>query len=200
MTLYPRKKTRLSPICLVGGNLARFGHMTYYVRATNGKRYGPVDLDTLNRWAAEGRIGPATIIEDEEHDQVLAFALRGLTLTTYAGAIPDARPKLDWAVAGSASQIVAAAPGYEPLFKPGPAETHVVKNVLHLVLGFLPITLVALFYSHQTNQRNTAGDYELAARHSEQAKFWGDVSFLAALALFLLFVGVPALNALREWR
>lgn len=174
--------------------------MTYYVRANNGKRYGPVDLDTLNRWAAEGRIGPSTIIEDEEHDQVLAFALSGLTLTTYAAAVPDVRPKLDWAVAGAASQVVAAPIGYEPLFKPGPAETHVVKNVLHLLLGLLPITLIALYFSHQTNQRNAMGDFDAAGRLSERAKFWGDVSFLAALALFLLFVGVPALNALRDWR
>ncbi len=37
----------------------------YYVRAQDGNRYGPADLDTLNSWAAEGRINAATMIEIE---------------------------------------------------------------------------------------------------------------------------------------
>jgi hypothetical protein len=37
----------------------------YYVRAQDGNRYGPADLETLNAWAAEGRINAATMIEIE---------------------------------------------------------------------------------------------------------------------------------------
>jgi hypothetical protein len=38
--------------------------MTYYVLATDGNRYGPTDLDTLNLWAMEGRVIPASQIEE----------------------------------------------------------------------------------------------------------------------------------------
>ncbi|MBL8048345.1 MAG: CD225/dispanin family protein [Chthonomonas sp.] len=171
--------------------------MVYFVRARDGKKYGPVTLDTLNRWAAEGRIGPSTTIEGEDHDQVLAFALPGLKLRDCDRPVTS-RAELDWSVAGSSAQV-ALGLGYEPLIKPAAAETHLIKNVIHLVIGCLPITLLALVFSWRTDQQNRAGQFDQAAISSDRAKFWGDVSLLTMLGLFLVWLGVPMIQALRDW-
>lgn len=39
--------------------------MKYFVIAHDGKKYGPADADTLTQWASEGRITPATELEEE---------------------------------------------------------------------------------------------------------------------------------------
>jgi hypothetical protein len=38
--------------------------MTFYVVAPDGQKYGPGDVVTLNQWAQQGRVTPATILED----------------------------------------------------------------------------------------------------------------------------------------
>lgn len=36
----------------------------YYVLWPDGQKFGPADIQTLQRWAVENRIGPATLLED----------------------------------------------------------------------------------------------------------------------------------------
>lgn len=38
----------------------------YWMRATDGAEYGPADRATLNRWFAEGRVGPGYMIRQHE--------------------------------------------------------------------------------------------------------------------------------------
>jgi len=55
--------------------------MRYFVIHPDGSRYGPVDLPTLNQWAAEGRILGSTYLEEEIGGRrILAVSLRGLNL------------------------------------------------------------------------------------------------------------------------
>lgn len=43
--------------------------MRYYVIAPDGSKFGPADLNTLKTWAAQGRIAPNTILEEEQSRQ-----------------------------------------------------------------------------------------------------------------------------------
>jgi len=36
----------------------------YFVIASDGQRYGPADVQTLNQWAAEGRVLPTSMLEE----------------------------------------------------------------------------------------------------------------------------------------
>lgn len=36
----------------------------YYVLWPDGQRFGPADIQTLQRWVVENRVGPATLLED----------------------------------------------------------------------------------------------------------------------------------------
>jgi len=52
----------------------------YFVIAPDGSRFGPADLATLRAWAAQGRIAPDTILEEEaSHQRVAARLVAGLT-------------------------------------------------------------------------------------------------------------------------
>jgi hypothetical protein len=37
----------------------------FFVLWPDGQKFGPADVQTLQRWAVENRIGPATLLEDE---------------------------------------------------------------------------------------------------------------------------------------
>lgn len=53
--------------------------MAYYVLGEYGQKYGPADVAILNLWISEGRIAPATMLEDESSgSQVVASAVKGL--------------------------------------------------------------------------------------------------------------------------
>ncbi len=51
----------------------------HYVYGENGAKYGPADLPTLQQWVGEGRIAPATVLEDSLTGmQISAGSLPGL--------------------------------------------------------------------------------------------------------------------------
>lgn len=63
--------------------------MRYFVVNPDGQRFGPADLGLLNEWAAQGRIGPATMLEEEiSRASVPASQLPGLVLPG-AGSAPN---------------------------------------------------------------------------------------------------------------
>ena len=39
--------------------------MQYHVLGGDGKQYGPIDIETLRRWADEGRVKPETQVRDD---------------------------------------------------------------------------------------------------------------------------------------
>jgi len=55
----------------------------YYVVLPDGQRFGPADISLLNQWAAEGRILPQTMLEEEgSMTRMPASSVPGLALAT----------------------------------------------------------------------------------------------------------------------
>lgn len=53
--------------------------MNYFVIASDGQKFGPADLATLNQWAQEGRVLTTTMLEDASTgQQIPATQLAGL--------------------------------------------------------------------------------------------------------------------------
>ena len=52
--------------------------MQYFVIGPDGQKFGPADINTLTQWAAEGRLTPATMLEDEFGKQMPASELPGV--------------------------------------------------------------------------------------------------------------------------
>ena len=60
--------------------------MNYFViDSASGQKYGPADIETLNRWIAEGRVTPQTTLEDATSGaQIGASAVAGLNFGNIA--------------------------------------------------------------------------------------------------------------------
>ena len=53
--------------------------MRYFIHAVDGEIYGPVDLDGLNTWIAEGRVVPTTLLQPEGlQTRIAATTIQGL--------------------------------------------------------------------------------------------------------------------------
>lgn len=53
--------------------------MRYYIHAVDGQVYGPVELDGINEWIAQGRVVPTTLLQPENSQvRVAASTLPGL--------------------------------------------------------------------------------------------------------------------------
>ncbi len=50
----------------------------YTVVALDGQKYGPVDLPTLNAWAADGRVVPTTTLESADGQRLQASQVPGI--------------------------------------------------------------------------------------------------------------------------
>ena len=67
--------------------------MKYYVILPDGQRFGPADLQLLNEWAAEGRILPNSMLEQEGTQMRLpASSVPGLMLSATAAPSYSAPP------------------------------------------------------------------------------------------------------------
>lgn len=66
----------------------------YYVLWPDGQKFGPADVSTLQRWAVENRIGPATLLESAANGHHIRAAdhpdLRSVLPVPYSG--PAAGP------------------------------------------------------------------------------------------------------------
>jgi hypothetical protein len=52
----------------------------YYIHGVDGQVYGPVELDGINQWIAEGRVVPTTLLQPEDSQmRVAASTIPGLT-------------------------------------------------------------------------------------------------------------------------
>ncbi|HLO99893.1 MAG TPA: GYF domain-containing protein [Fimbriimonas sp.] len=60
--------------------------MQYWVIATDGQKYGPADVATLNTWVAQGRVTATTMVQElASGDQMLASQIPGILLVPYSG-------------------------------------------------------------------------------------------------------------------
>jgi hypothetical protein len=57
--------------------------MQYFVLGSDGKEYGPADVDTLKLWVADGRLAPTTQLRDASTGQIMpASTIGGLFVAT----------------------------------------------------------------------------------------------------------------------
>jgi hypothetical protein len=47
----------------------------YYIHAVDGQVYGPVDIDGINEWIAQGRVVPTTLLQPENSQVRVAAAI-----------------------------------------------------------------------------------------------------------------------------
>lgn len=106
----------------------------YYVQGSDGRFYGPGDLQTLNEWAMEGRILAQTVlIEQGTNRQVLARDVPGLqhhySLAPRPGALPPAVAQL---------QVASMLQDPSPFAPPGYVrKRRSVALALALTVGFI---------------------------------------------------------------
>ena len=120
--------------------------MAYYVLGSGGAKYGPVDVGTLNQWAADGRVGPETLVEDAGSGvKTPARAVRGLKFANGAATtapIPAAGPAVPSAPLASQSNYVRPGQGTggspHNLYLPPSAQDELQPSVLRGQGLFLP--------------------------------------------------------------
>jgi hypothetical protein len=147
----------------------------YWVIGPDGQRYGPADLAKLREWAAEGRIGPATMLEDYGTGQfVRATAVPGLVL-------PQAQAQNPWAQAPG-SPYPRQPSGY---YAPSPSASNDLTWAWVLsILGFLcclPLAFVGLYYADRAKKAGIPG---------------GQAAFVVSLILVILGLLLWLLNIL----
>lgn len=107
------------------------GRVNYFVIGPDGSKYGPADLATLNRWATEGRVSAASVLEEEGTGRrISAPQVPGLNLAMSAA--PNAPPP--WA------QPPGPMPGYyRPLgsYAPNAGNTEIVLAWIFGAIGFI---------------------------------------------------------------
>lgn len=66
--------------------------MQYFVIANDGNQYGPAPVDTLEQWAAEGRIAPGTMLRDATNGQTVAASSILRSFAAVGAAAPVSAP------------------------------------------------------------------------------------------------------------
>jgi hypothetical protein len=126
----------------------------WFVIAPDGKKYGPADLPTLQRWVDEGRVTPQTMIEEEIGGRrFFANTLPGLT---FRHGVPGANP---WAQPPGASPYPRA--GYYAPQTTIPGSGDLTAAWVLVALGFLcgcaPLCFVAIYFADKARKVGNPG-------------------------------------------
>jgi hypothetical protein len=123
---------------------ARAGHfeekdMAQWYCAVGGQQYGPIELDILRQWLAEGRVKAADLVFTE-----------GMTNWQAASAVADLRG------AGPAAPSAAGPAGYRPLAPPNApgAVASMVCGIIGVCFGCagLVLGIVAIFQARKARE------------------------------------------------
>ena len=144
-------------------------------------QYGPIPVDQLKQWIAEGRADANTPAQREGTTEWRPLR----ELPEFAGdfAAPPVRPG-----AGGPAYPPPLPP--PPMAPPGsePVPDYLVYSILCTLCCCLPTGIVALVYSSKVNDKLRRGDYEGAQAASRNARLWCWVSF--GLGIPAMIVGV----------
>lgn len=124
----------------------------WFVIASNGQKYGPADLQTLQRWADENRVTPQTLLEEEAGGRrFLASSLPNLVLRERPAA---SNP---WAQPPGASPYPRG--GYYAPQAPAGGSDLTAAWVL-MILGFLcclPLCFVSIYFADKARRAGNPG-------------------------------------------
>jgi hypothetical protein len=138
----------------------------YKMIGGDGKEYGPVPLEQLRQWMAEGRVNAQTQVQPE-----------GAT---------------GWQALGTIPELAAPAPSAPPpVFTPPPATAqplpvgsvpnYLVQSILVTLCCCLPLGIPAIIFAAQVNGKLRSGDLAGAQESSAKAKKWCWIAFILGL-------------------
>ena len=113
--------------------------MRYYIHAVDGQVYGPIELEGINEWIAQGRVVPTTLLQPEgSQSRIAATTVPGLTWgdnQTFQAYTPQALSTARYELSGSwaafaASVILCCLPSFG----------------VHLTLGLGGLILATMAY------------------------------------------------------
>lgn len=142
----------------------------YYFQASDGEKYGPVDLELLNQWSIDGRItNDSWVTNAETNKKVYVSDIEGFIKMP---------PKVE------------AKPPKPKHF--GNIPNHLVKSVLSCFFCFPPLGLIAIIYACQVDGYVSRGEYSWACTASDRADKWANWSIGIGLVsiLFGLYIGL----------
>lgn len=148
--------------------------MRYFVVGSDGKRFGPADLPTLQEWVNQGRLTESSkMIEEGTGSFVVACDVPGLVF------LPRV-PEPDWPFERVAN--------------------HLAKSIIVAILCCQPLGIIAVIFSAQVDGLVMAGRTEEAKRKAKLANSfanWG-IALFVLLILYTVFMTVGPLLG-RGW-
>ncbi len=183
--------------------------MNYNVIGADGAVYGPVDFETLKRWAAEGRVNPDSAIEEVgSGKRVPANTIPGLFAAPQAPQAPTHQLHPGYDVP---TQPAYTPPGVGPggAPRPGvppgaaanavqyprntfaePVKNHLAKAIFSTLCCCLPLGVVAIVYAAQVGSKQAGGDYYGAKESSDNAEKWANISIVLGLIGNVIGAGI----------
>lgn len=146
--------------------------MEYYVFGPDGERFGPADVDLLNRWAKQGRVDNDTLVQAVGSESKIPITM------------------VEGFIAGP--PVTAPSYGQGQTYVGGPRqngaviESHLTKALVSTLCCCLPLGVVSVVYAVQVDGHVRRGDIESAKKASESANGWANLSIGAAIVLIAI--------------
>jgi hypothetical protein len=150
----------------------------------DGKEYGPVSIEQLRQWIAEGRVNNQTLAQAEGDTQWKPLAQYPVFAAPTASA-PPPPPMSPPPVAGQPQPHVS---------------NYLVPAILSTICCCLPFGIVAIVFAAQVNAKLQAGDVQGARQSSEKAKMWCWVALLCSLIFWVIWLLLARHHAIRIQR
>lgn len=159
----------------------------YKIVGADQKEYGPVDIDQVRKWIAEGRANGQTIARFQDGPWKPLSSFPEFANDLAAAPVPATPPP---------SLPAAGAPG--PFIAQPQIPNYLVQAILVTVCCCLPFGIPAIVYAAQVNSKLAGGDIAGAQYSSDRAKMWCWISFLLGLVgsglYFVLILTTGGLN------
>src|SRR5687768_15957118 len=149
----------------------------YKIIGADQKEYGPITLDQMQQWIAEGRVNAQTLVWSETSN--------------------------NWKPIGAYAEFAAAVPPLPPGATPPPMtgmpqgsrpSNYLVPAILSTICCCLPFGIVAIVYAAQVNGKWDAGDSQGAQDAAKKAKMWIWVSVIATVVATAAYFALAALG------